>query len=150
MTFTSQDSEGDKKKDGRLTIVLLMVFLLLIVVFSNSIWIFDSKYCRRYRYIWMTPNQELHLINAQEDSQYFSKLPMQFYPLFFQPLPINSTNKELLMTIKGIGPALAETIVIHRKQYGSIMNIDELSRVPGIGEKRGTSLATELVFDNVE
>jgi competence ComEA-like helix-hairpin-helix protein len=150
MTFTSPDSERDKKKDGRLTVVFLMVFLSLVLIFSNSIGIFERKHNRSYKYIRLTPNQELHLLNILVDSQYYSKLPTQFYPLFFQPLPINSTNKELLMTIKGVGPVLAETIVTHRKQHGSIMNVDELSRIPGIGERRGTSLATELVFDNIE
>lgn len=150
MPFTSPDPEKDKKKDGRLTVVLLMTCLLLVVVFSNSQGILKRNYCRIYNYIWITPNQELKLLNIQAEGRYFPTFPIQFYPLFFQPLPINSANKELLMTIKGIGPVLAETIVNHRQYSGSIMNIDELSRVPGIGEKRGISLVTELVFDNVK
>lgn len=150
MPFTSTDSEKDKKKDGRLTVVLLMVFLLLSMVFCNSQCLLESKYLRIYSYIGIKHNQEIYLLNSQVDGPYSFHVPTQFSPLFFLPLPINSADKDLLMTIKGIGPVLAETIVSHRQQYGSIMNIDELSRVPGIGEKRGTSLVTELVFDNVE
>jgi competence protein ComEA len=77
-------------------------------------------------------------------------LPLTYYPFFFLPPPINSADKELLMTIKGVGPALAETIVTHRQTFGPILNIDNLQAIHGIGRKRATSLANELVFDKPE
>ncbi|MDK9707724.1 MAG: helix-hairpin-helix domain-containing protein [Desulforhopalus sp.] len=143
-------SEKCEKYDGRLTVVLLMVFFSLAVVASKDHGIFYSKYHHIYREIGVKSNQILYVANFQVGEQYSFPISAQLCPLFFQPLPINSANKELLMTIKGVGPILAETIVIYRHQYGSIMSIAELSRVSGIGEKRGASLATELVFNAVE
>lgn len=76
-----------------------------------------------------------------------SGMPARYLPFFFRPLPINSVDKELLMTVKGIGPQLAETIVRYRHQVGPITNILEFQEVPGVGHKRAMALANDLVFD---
>lgn len=54
------------------------------------------------------------------------------------------------MTIKGVGPQLAETIVNHRKNVGPILNSGQLQEIHGIGRKRAAFLATQLVFDTAE
>jgi DNA uptake protein ComE-like DNA-binding protein len=71
-------------------------------------------------------------------------------PFSFLPLPVNTAEKEVLMTIKGIGEVLAEAIITHRTQVGPILDSGDLLELPGVGEKRAISLTAELVFDTAK
>lgn len=53
------------------------------------------------------------------------------------------------MTIKGIGPALADTIVSYREQFGPFKNSLDLQKLHGIGARRAAGLTTELTFIEV-
>lgn len=50
-------------------------------------------------------------------------------------LNINYASMEELMTLKGIGPVLAERIIQYRIRYGDFKSVDELIKVKGIGPK---------------
>lgn len=76
-------------------------------------------------------------------------MPAGHSPFFFQPIPINSADKELLMTIRGIGPALADSLLYHRQHFGPFEDIDDLMKIHGVGAKRAASLSTFLLFDEV-
>ena len=52
-------------------------------------------------------------------------------PLF----DLNSVTREELMSIRGIGPALAQRILDYRETIGTFTSIDELLEVRGIGMK---------------
>lgn len=47
---------------------------------------------------------------------------------------INTADKELLMTLSGIGEAKAESILAYRQKEGPFRNIEELMNVNGIGQ----------------
>jgi competence ComEA-like helix-hairpin-helix protein len=48
---------------------------------------------------------------------------------------LNTVNREELMSIRGIGPALAQRILEYRKRIGAFTSIDDLLEVRGIGTK---------------
>ncbi len=48
---------------------------------------------------------------------------------------INSADKDTLTLLPGIGPVTAEAIIAYRNTNGNFKNIDELTKVKGIGEK---------------
>lgn len=48
---------------------------------------------------------------------------------------LNTTSKELLTYVSGIGPSLAEKIIEHRKQNGNFAERKDLLQVKGLGEK---------------
>ncbi len=48
---------------------------------------------------------------------------------------INTAGADLLETLPGIGPALAEAIVAYREQNGPFRTVDELAEVKGISLK---------------
>lgn len=51
-------------------------------------------------------------------------------------IDINSANERLLMSLPGIGEALAGRIAAHRTQHGAFHSVEELTQVPGIGEAK--------------
>jgi competence ComEA-like helix-hairpin-helix protein len=75
------------------------------------------------------------------------QIPANLTPLFFKPLPINSAENEMLMTIKGIGPVMAGYIIEYRQQFGPFTKVEDLMALKGVGVKRANYLATVLTFD---
>lgn len=52
------------------------------------------------------------------------------------PIDINTASAdEIAAAIKGIGPKKAAAIVAYRQQHGPFQSVDELQKVPGIGDK---------------
>lgn len=93
--------------------------------------------------------QPNHIVVSKNSDRGDGSVPARYTPFFFLPVPINSADKELLMTIKGIGPALADTIVSYREQFGPFKNSLDLQNLHGIGARRAASLTTELTFIEV-
>ncbi len=75
-----------------------------------------------------------------------SPLSARLTPFYFQPLPINSCDQSLLMTIKGIGPSLAKRIISTREQIGAFLVADDLLQVSGIGPKRLQQFSSQFTF----
>lgn len=75
-----------------------------------------------------------------------SKLTHAFAPFFFHPVPINFCDKSSLLTIRGIGPVLAESILQTREDSGDFLKPDDLLRVDGIGPGRLKNLQSSFSF----
>jgi competence protein ComEA len=53
-----------------------------------------------------------------------------------QPVNVNTADAATLATaIKGVGEAKAQAIVAYRKQHGPFKSVDDLTEVPGIGDR---------------
>jgi competence protein ComEA len=52
------------------------------------------------------------------------------------PVDVNRATEEELISLKGIGPVLAKSIVEYRRKNGPFKNVEELVRVRGIGLKK--------------
>lgn len=74
------------------------------------------------------------------------KLAPPLTPFFFQPIPVNFANAELIETINGIGPHLAEEIVRTRNAHGLFSKADDLMGVSGLGPKRISQLENQFSF----
>lgn len=53
---------------------------------------------------------------------------------------INTATAALLESLPNIGPTRAAQIILYREQYGYFGSVDDLAKVPGIGEKTLASL----------
>ena len=62
-------------------------------------------------------------------------------------IPVNTAGEELLTTIPGIGPVLAERIVARRNLSGPYRAPSDLMDVAGIGPRRAEQIAPHLSFD---
>ena len=67
--------------------------------------------------------------------------------IFFLPIPINSAGKEVLNSLPGIGPVLAERIIQRRKTAGPFSSKKELLQVAGIGPKKLAGLKDRILID---
>ncbi len=47
---------------------------------------------------------------------------------------INTADKEVLMSVKGIGERRAEAIINYRNEHGPYKSIDQLAEIKGIGQ----------------
>lgn len=75
--------------------------------------------------------------------------PPQFTPFFFKPVPLNSCDKNLLLSIRGIGPSIADAILKTRADIGNFHDMQDLLLVPGIGKTRMHQFSKHLSFENV-
>jgi competence protein ComEA len=60
------------------------------------------------------------------------------------PVDINTADAATLEQVRGIGPSRAAAIIQYRTENGPFKAVDELMRVPGIGEKSLTQLRDQL------
>ena len=67
-------------------------------------------------------------------------------PFFFAPVPVNTAGREVLTTLPGIGPGMADRIIDFRTSNGPITSAEMFMRVPGIGSKRLESLRPFISF----
>lgn len=59
---------------------------------------------------------------------------------------INTANKEKLATLPGIGEGTAEKIIEYRSKTGKFKAIDEIKKIPGIGESKFKSLKDKITI----
>jgi competence ComEA-like helix-hairpin-helix protein len=83
------------------------------------------------------------VLGAGEHTQ---SVPAALTPFFFQPIPVNFADQELLATISGIGPELAAQIVKTRDSKGLFAKPEDLLAVPGIGRSRMNQFAPQFSF----
>jgi hypothetical protein len=67
-------------------------------------------------------------------------------PLFFQPIPINFSNRTLLMSIRGIGPSLADNILQTRNITGGFTGPEDLLKINGVGPGRFEKFKSQFSF----
>lgn len=152
VTPTRLEKETVEEKEGAGKGVVLFccaLFLLFQVftLFSNAL----SSVPLTRQLVVIAP-QSLKLVSApnqnpfKSSGQSFPSGNYHFAPFFFEPIAINYCDKSLLMSLKGIGPSLAESIVATRKKRGSFKTAADLLQVKGIGPGRLLQFAPYFDF----
>lgn len=65
-----------------------------------------------------------------------------------EPVNINTADAVALQQVNGIGPSKAKTIVEYRKANGPFASVNDLVKVPGIGEKSLAKMKAEITVGN--
>ena len=60
---------------------------------------------------------------------------------------INKASTEELAYLKGIGPALASRIVEYRSRNGLFVSMEDLKKVPGIGDKLFAKIRDDISLE---
>jgi len=63
------------------------------------------------------------------------------------PIDINRATLDDLITLPGIGPALAQRIIDYRIEHGPFRSVEELERVSGIGPQTVSGLSDAAVAE---
>jgi len=61
------------------------------------------------------------------------------------PVDVNSASTAELQALPQIGPATAARILAYRQEHGAFQSLDDLRRVPGIGERTVAKLRPRAV-----
>ncbi|MBI1745268.1 MAG: helix-hairpin-helix domain-containing protein [Acidobacteria bacterium] len=59
---------------------------------------------------------------------------------------INQAGSEQLVTLPGIGPAMAKRIIEHRTKNGPFKRVEDIMSVKGIGEKKFQKIRERLTL----
>ncbi len=59
---------------------------------------------------------------------------------------LDTAPESVLVTLPGIGPALAQRIIRDRARHGAFGSLTALTRVGGIGERSAARLAPHVTF----
>ena len=140
------------KEDAGREVVLICCVLFFFVQSIFPVLLQEEKSAfnlKRCQY----PHDSLLLVNVPGQTEgetlkenVVNQLP-QFTPFFFQPVPLNSCDKNLLLAVPGIGPALATAILETRNNIGSFHDMHDLLKVPGIGKSRMNTFSKFFSFE---
>ncbi len=132
--------QGQKEGAGQAVVLFCCVLFLTFQIYSFCSPSFSTK--QPVGDLVVTAPQSLQLGAASERkkpediNQSFSPGNYHFSPFFFELIAINYCDKSLLMSIKGIGPSLAESILLTRERRGGYKTAEDLLQVKGIGPGR--------------
>lgn len=59
---------------------------------------------------------------------------------------INKATSEELQTVRGIGPVIAGKILQYRKEHGNFEHVEDLTKVPGIGNAKFEKIKTQIAL----
>lgn len=137
----------------RIKISFLFGLGLFIVLFA----VFQSTHLKEDREVHQNEKKFLtwdgsQIIVTKDSStaeKYHAKnsLPAEMHLMFFQPIPLNHADVDLLSTVPGIGPVTAGLILRKRLELGSIISSEQLMSIKGIGEKKATLIEQHTTYD---
>lgn len=134
-------------------LLFLAVLLLVVLLGRNQVMRASAASMQEpLKDLVVVQGEQFHLVDAKSDSsaphtENSSALPAVMRPMVFAPLPINSADKELLMTVPGIGPRMAQRIIDTRTALHGFHGPEQLVLVPGIGRKRMVRFQSLFSFE---
>ena len=120
--------KGEKGLSGRLTLALAA---LLCLLFGLSLLLFLPAGASPETEIQAAASIPERTLTGGDDAD---RLPTELLP--GEKLDLNTATAAQLQLLPGIGEKLSAAIVAWREEHGPFQKVEELLRVPGIGEKR--------------
>jgi len=121
-------------------LVLLSPLYVALVVYSLA----DGGFSVRPPEEAFRGSTVIEMTLPTSDPAHVTPAPTQGPAQALRELDVNQADAWMLTAIPGIGQALATRIVIYRDAQGGLIDIEELSRIEGVGEKVFATLALYL------
>ncbi len=137
-----QDS-AQKKDNGTVRTFTLLCCALFFL--GQLLFLISSKGKNETTGFYLQPSMPALLTLAEKPAK-AANVNASFTPFFFEPVPVNYCDKTLLLSVKGIGPMLADNIISTRGTIGFYKNKNDLLLVSGIGESRMNRFAESFSF----
>ena len=142
---------NDISVDGRLTVLLFFMFGLMLFDFTYqynwSLFTSPNDCDSAGRLSFVAPNKLFVEKCSDVGRKHVAEaVPAIYTPFFFELIPINMADKDMLMSVQGIGPAMADDIVDYRQKFGPIRKSIDLQKIKGIGAKRAARFETVFTF----
>ena len=140
-----------EKHDYRVLVVLLLVVIIFSGYFTRvMVTSYEDKRLQSDTSCEKLSFNELTLVQQECTTvdEYIRYTPATLTPFFFKKIPVNVASRELLQTVRGIGPVTAEKIVKFREVNGLIEDAATLMEIEGIGPSRSKQFANHLSFTN--
>ena len=145
--FLNMNHESKSKRDERFTIILIIGYIFLFLFFMQRVLYDNREILVQKPYDLQADLMQFDsIIDDRQGRASTYSIPAEFSPFFFEKMDINEAGKELLMTIKGIGPKLADSILQSRLEYGPFTKVEDLLKIKGVGSKRAKYFETLFVF----
>jgi competence protein ComEA len=70
--------------------------------------------------------------------------------VFATPVNINTADvATIASSLSGLGPKKAQAIVDYRTKNGEFKNLDDVNKVPGIGDKTIEKIKADILFSDI-
>jgi len=135
--------KGDIAREFVLLCCILFMFAQLVLPVLTR----DTPSAIRFRLFQSSPNSLMLVTSPIQPEEQSSIQPPQLTPFFFKPVPLNSCDKKLLLSISGIGPSIADAILKTREDIGTFHDMQDLLLVPGIGKSRMNKFSKHFSFE---
>lgn len=132
--------------------ILILIALLLFVAVTDCYWLFSGSHREKLTgsersYLQANSQGELTIAQAPmpDISHRIAEHPLNSF--FFEvKLPINRASREELLLVSGIGPVLADSILVFREKNGTLQSANDLQSLYGVGEKKAAKLIERLTL----
>lgn len=97
---------------------------------------------------WQTHNQSLTVFSTRDTVAPTSRRPAvpEGLDRASGKVDLNLASREVLQTLPGVGPVMAEAIEQHRNQHGPFRSMTDLDNVPGVGPSMLQKLSSRVTF----
>lgn len=133
--------------DNRLNAALFISMIIIIAVLQQN----DTSQGSGFIHHVITVKSNNLILETIQQERLVSKkggyVKAEFTPFFFLPVPINHAGKELLVTLPGIGPGMAERVITYRKTGKKIKSPEDLLSVRGIGPAKMKALRDHVSYE---
>lgn len=136
--------------DRRIAVSLCIGLILFLVLILKLFFLRNNtdqvKTDDALQLLWRDNTLAADYIPADRPAAPHTLVKPEFTPFFFQPVPINQADAELLESIDGIGPKLAGEILKLRREGCIFRDSRDLLRIPGIGARKLRDLEGKFSF----
>ncbi len=133
------DEQRDHK-DRRMLVLFLFVSLLILTDLARNTY----QACRHPAPDHLLIQAKAGITQQELEKAIFRNPRAAFF--LGRPMQLHQATTQDLELLPGIGPVLAQKIILFRDQHGCLHDMEQLRQIRGVGEKMAARLTKQLAF----